>query len=73
MLLLLGYDFCLFLILFVNEAQATDFDDLGKLLFGGFALAIAVAIVLVCVKLRLRDKNPRKSDFLSISNVSNKE
>ncbi len=73
MLLILMYDFYLFLILFVNETAATDFDDLGKMLFGGFAIAIAVAVLMVWVKLRLRDKNPQKADFLSISNVSDKE
>jgi hypothetical protein len=57
----------------VNEAEATDFNDLGKMLLGGFALAIAVAVLLVFVKLRFRDKHPQKADFISISNVTDKE
>jgi hypothetical protein len=67
------YDLYLFSILFVQEAQAADFDDLGTMLLGGFALAIAVALLLVFVKLRLRDKNPQKAEFLSISNVSDRK
>lgn len=60
------YDF--FLLSISNDAEATDFDDLGKMLLGGFLLAIGVAVLLVFVKLRLRDKNPQKDEFLSISN-----
>ena len=63
-------DSYLLLILFVEEAQATDFDDLGKLLLGGFALAVAVAVLLVFVKLRFQASNPEKAEFLSISNIS---
>lgn len=60
----------LFSILFLQEAVATDFDDLGKMLLGGFALAIAVAVLFVFVKLRLRDKKPQRAEFLSISDIS---
>jgi hypothetical protein len=67
------YDFFLLFFLLVNEAEPTDFNDLGKMLLGGFALAIAVAVLLVFVKLRFRDKNPQKADFISISNVTDKE
>lgn len=67
------YEAYLFSILFVEEAEATDFDDLGKMLLGGFALAIAAAVLLVFVKLRLRDKNPQKDEFLSISNSSDRK
>jgi len=59
----------LFSLLFVQQAESTDFDDLGKMLFAGFALAIAVAVLFVFVKLRLREKNPHKAEFLSIGNV----
>ena len=59
----------LFSMLFVQQAESTDFDDLGKMLFAGFALAIAVAVLFVFVKLRLREKNPHKAEFLSIGNV----
>ena len=72
-LTLMLYDLYLFSALFVQEADAADFDDLGKMLLVGFALAIAVAVLLVFVKLRLRDKKPQKDEFLSISNNSNRK
>ena len=56
-------------ILLIQEEIATDFNDLGKLLLGGFALAVAVAIALTFVRLRLRDKRVPTSEFISISSV----
>jgi hypothetical protein len=67
------YYLYLFSILFVQEAEATDFNDLGKMLLGGFALAIAVAVLFVLVKLRLRDKKPQTAQFLSISHVAKRK
>lgn len=67
------YHLFLFSILFVQEAEAADFNDLGKMLLGGFVLAIAVAVLFVFVKLRLRDKKPHTAEFLSISNVSERK
>jgi len=67
------YNLYVFSILFVQEAAATDFDDLGTMLLGGFALAIVVAVLFVFVKLRLRDKKPQTAEFLSISNVSERK
>lgn len=64
------YNFSLFLMLFVNEAKATDFDGLGTMMLGGFALAVAVAVLMVFVKLRYRAKHPEKAEYLSISNIS---
>jgi hypothetical protein len=63
----------LFSILFVQEADSTDFNDLGKMLLGGFALAIAVAVLFVLVKLRLRDKKAQTAAFLSISNIPDRK
>jgi hypothetical protein len=57
----------------IQEEIATDFNDLGKLLFGGFALAVAVAIALTFVRLRLRDKKVQTSEFISISSVEREE
>lgn len=56
-----------FAISFVQEANTSDFDDLGTLLLGGFGLAIVVAIAFTFVKLRLRDKKSLQSDYISIS------
>ena len=55
----------LFSVLLLQEVE-TDFQDLGKLLLGGVALAIAIAIAFTFVRLRLRDKRPQRSSFISI-------
>ncbi len=60
-------------ILLIQEEIATDFNDLGKFLLGGFVLAVAVAIALTFVRLRLRDKNPQTSEFISINSVEKEE
>lgn len=60
-------------ILFIQEELATDFNDLGKLLLGGFVLAVAVAIALTFVRLRLRNKKAPTSEFISISSVEREE
>ena len=57
----------------IQEEIATDFNDLGKLLLGGFVLAVAVAIALTFVRLRLRDKKAPTSEFISINSVDRKE
>ena len=67
------YNLYEFSILLAQEAAANDFDDLGSMLLGGFALAIVVAVLLVFVKLRLRDKKPQAADYLSISDVSERK
>jgi hypothetical protein len=52
----------------VQESEiSADFNDLGKLMLGGFAAAIAVALTFTLVKMRLRDRKPRAADVLSIN------
>ena len=53
---------------FLQDNPATDFNDLGKQLLGGFLLALVVAIAFTFIKLRLRDKRP-PAQFISISSV----
>ena len=60
-------------IFFIQEEIATDFNDLGKLLLGGFVLAVAVAIALTFVRLRLRDKKVPTSEFISITSTEREE
>lgn len=60
-------------IFLIQEEIATDFNDLGKLLLGGFVLAVAVAIALTFVRLRLRDKKPPTSEFISINSPEREE
>jgi high-affinity Fe2+/Pb2+ permease len=63
----------LFSILFLQQAEAADFDDLGTMLLGGFAVAIAVAVLFVFVKLRLRARKPEQAEFLSINSISERK
>ncbi|CAN5733893.1 hypothetical protein BH18ACI4_BH18ACI4_22170 [soil metagenome] len=60
-------------ILLIQEEIATDFNDLGKLLLGGFALAVAVAIALTLIRIRLRDKKVTASEFISINSSEREE
>jgi hypothetical protein len=57
------------LICLFQESATTDFNDLGKLLLGGFTAAIVFAVAFTFVRLRLRDKKPQTSSFISISAV----
>ena len=56
----------LVLISFLQETN-TNFEDLGKLLFGGVVGAIVLAVGFTVVRFRLRDKKPQTSGFISIS------
>lgn len=73
LLLLLIPDIHVLAMFLIQEEIAEDFNDLGKLLLGGFALAVAVAIAFSFVRLRLRDKKAPTSQFISISSVDRKE
>jgi hypothetical protein len=73
LLLLLIPDIHVLAMFLIQEEIAEDFNDLGKLLLGGFALAVAVAIAFSFVRLRLRDKKVPTSQFISISSVDRKE
>jgi hypothetical protein len=55
------------------EAEAGNFDDLGKLLLGGLLSAIGVAIVVVFVKMKTQDKAGASNDFVSISPTKQKD
>jgi hypothetical protein len=66
------YFFGLVLLALIQETGGSAFDDLGKWLLGGFALAVALAIALVFIKLRLRDKE-RPPEFLSINSSQNRK
>ena len=72
-LTLVLYYLGLFAISFIQEANSSDFDDLGKLLFGGVVLAIAVALAFTFVKLHLREKRPPAARFISIGSYQKKK
>jgi hypothetical protein len=63
------YNLCLLTFTFIEEAEASDFQDLGKLLFGGVIAAIVVAVGFSFIKIKLRDKNP-PSNFISINSFA---
>lgn len=52
--------------LLLQESVGSDFNDLGRQLLGGFALAVVVAIAFTLIKLRMRDKKPPAA-FISIT------
>lgn len=49
------------------QETSTNFEDLGKLLFGGVVAAIVLAVGFTLIRFRLRDKKPQGSGFISIS------
>jgi hypothetical protein len=57
----------------IQEGGETNFNDLGKLLLGGVAVAIVFAIAFTLVRLRMRDKRDPTSNFISITNPQNRE
>ncbi len=49
------------------EGELPDFQDLGKIMIGGFLLAIGAAVTFTIVRLRLRNRKPNAPQFISIS------
>ena len=66
MLLLIVWSASAMVVGLLQETQ-TDFQDLGKLLFGGVIAAFVFAIGFTFVRLKLRDKKPQTSSFISIA------
>ena len=56
-------------IVYLQEAELADFNDLGKLLLGGFAAALVVAIGFTLLKRKLQIKNPPPPSFISIASL----
>lgn len=61
------YRLGLFWINLIQEGDSADFDDLGKLLLGGVALAIVGAIAFTVLRQRLQDKKPPAPSIISIN------
>lgn len=57
----------------VADCDECGFNDLGKLLFGGLALAILVGIGVSIVFRKMKDKHDGRSDFVSIQVTPKKE
>jgi uncharacterized BrkB/YihY/UPF0761 family membrane protein len=66
MLALALYQLSQLSIIFLQENTASDFNDLGAQLLGGFVLAVVVAVAFTFIKFRLRNKKP-PAQFISIS------
>ena len=66
------YHLSLVAITFLQDENAVDFSELGKLLLGGFVLAVIVAVAYTFIRLRWRDQNP-SSGFVSISPIETKD
>jgi hypothetical protein len=53
-------------ITLLQDTTGSDFNDLGRKLLEGFALAVVVAIAYTIIKLKRRDRNPPAA-FISIT------
>lgn len=63
------FQLAVIVISLIEESTASDFNDLGKQLIGGFVAAVIVAVAFAFFKLRLREKHP-PAPFISISSSS---
>jgi hypothetical protein len=61
------YRLASFSILWLQEAETADFNDLGKLLLGGVAIAISLAIAFTVLRMKLQSKSPPPPSFISIN------
>jgi hypothetical protein len=52
--------------LVISDCDECGFNDLGKLLFGGLALAILVGVTVSILVWKRREKQPQRPEFFSI-------
>jgi hypothetical protein len=52
--------------LFLSECDECGFNDLGKLLFGGFVAAILVGVAISILHRRVKDRSNEGTGFVSI-------
>ncbi len=57
----------------VSDCDECGFNDLGKLLFGGLALAVIVGVAASLWFRRMKDKTASDSEFVSIRSSSRDE
>ena len=53
--------------------ETTDFNDIGKLMLGGFGAAIILAVAFVFFRLKMQERKPPKSSFTTISSHEHRE
>jgi hypothetical protein len=56
----------LYALVVLSDCDECGFNDLGKLLFGGFILAVLVGIAISLLRRRAREKNSASTEFVSI-------
>jgi hypothetical protein len=56
----------IYAVMILSECAECGFEDLGKLLIGGIALAVLVGIAASLLWRRARDKNSSTASFVSI-------
>ena len=66
------YHLGFFSISLLQENTASDFNDLGRKLIGGFVAAVIVAVAFAFINQRMRDKKP-PAQFISISSFQESE
>jgi hypothetical protein len=60
------YQLASFSILFVQEAKASDFEDLGTLLLAGGLMAIGVGVTVCILRLKVHNNEGQGTKFISI-------
>ena len=60
-------------LLILLQESATHFEDIGKLMLGGFAAAIILALAFTFFRLKMQEKKPRRTSFISISSQQSDE
>jgi hypothetical protein len=55
------------------QIDGSEFQDLGKIMLGGFVLAVGAGVTFTVVRLRLRDKKAPTAQFISIKPRTEKE
>lgn len=60
-------------IIFLQDAEAADFNDLGELLLGGVGIAVVLAIVFAAVRARLQNSHAAPPRFISITALPSRD
>jgi hypothetical protein len=62
-----------FITILLSQVDASEFQDLGKIMLGGFVLAVGAGVTFTLIRLRLRDKKSPRPQFISINPREEKE
>jgi hypothetical protein len=67
------YRLASFSILFIQEAQPSDFDDLGTLILGGALVAIGVGVAVSFIRAKMQSRERQDTQFISIKPSDKKD